>query len=92
MADLERRCAVQNLTITINVRIDFRQVNNVVTQIISDFGAKNALWPYCLTSYALPAQLPIQAQGSLPVVWLAPYWMGFPPIKYHTLAGRTDIS
>ena len=32
MADLQRRCAVQNLTIAINVRVDFRKANCVITQ------------------------------------------------------------
>ena len=40
MADLQRRCAVQNLTIAINVRVDFRKANCVITQDSRDFDAK----------------------------------------------------
>ena len=29
--------------------------------------------------------LPYRIQGLLPMVWLAPYWTGFPPAKYCTL-------
>ena len=42
--------------------------------------------------YSDNASLLVPAQDSLPVVWLAPCRMGFPPIKYHALAGRTDFS
>ena len=39
MADLQHRCAAQNLTIAINVRIGFRKVNYIAAQN-RDFSAK----------------------------------------------------
>jgi len=35
--------------------------------------------------------LPIQTQGSLLVMWLASYQMGFPPIKHCALLGALTV-
>ena len=88
MADLRPRDANHKLAFALYGCVAFHVVKHVGTPE-SWFRGCNALWPYCLASYAWPSVLPQQAQGSLSVVRLHLTEWGFHPLNIASLAGRT---
>ena len=86
MADLQHRCAVQNLTLAIMHMLPSALLTASAHKFQSDYGAKMPYDPTAWLPTLDPHVLPLRIQGSLPMVWLAPYRAGFPPAKHCTLS------
>ena len=87
MADLRPHNADDTLTITLVPSCCLPVLENCRHIILpKDFGAVMPSDPAALLSTLNWTALPLPAQDSLSVVWLAPYWMGFPPINLCTLS------